>query len=509
MLFLANRILELELVKEERLGLLDKLQERGFVPVIRSTRLRCYEQMLSGHDNIREMEQAIAAHLNSEDNTSYVSGDLFCFEDYVLFLLFEELEPGLSGMRAGIVYERQTKEPLRRLESFCRDLSLCLAGAKEVEVAEAAEDGAEQLTKWRPERAFTSQGFMRFVAKQDVDSLSTIVCKENAVERVRAAELLNDDSTRLFLRRAREAYSEGFPVNLSTEETVTPSAPTMNKLAEVGLLRREVLISCRKSGHTLFTLPSADALAVITISDARCSECGAAIADEKIEEVVAPTPLSSLLLEDGAWMVNRLHTIIRQFGIPESEIVIEPPSGDGEARLLVSVCGVPFLIVMRDGDLTPAFARRAVNKKIETEAIHLVVVVTGAIHKESRLNLLSFAKRLTRGGNDFELIIAGGMNTVTGELRAAFERASRRALTEQLCALNDSFGLDVAHFIATRFQLLHNSGGTILPARLSGAVEPEQDAHKTTHATASIFDLKLLTVKEGDETMSLTQPNTG
>jgi hypothetical protein len=221
----------------------------------------------------------------------------------------------------------------------------------------------------------------------------------------------------------------------------------------------------------LFNLPSADALAVVTISHATCSVCGAHIADERIEEVFAPTQLSSALLEDGAWLVNRLHAIFREFGISESEIAIEPPMGDGEARMMARVCNESFLVVMRDGDLTPAFARRVINTKIETEAPHLLIVVTGTVHNEGRMSLLRFAKQLERGGNDFEMIIAEGVRAVEMELRRAFERVSQRVLTEQLCELDASIGLSIAHLVATRFQLLRNPPLNSQPNQLPAAPE--------------------------------------
>lgn len=460
MLLLSSRILEHELDTEGRLRLLDKLQEQSFIPLIRSSRFSFYEQALSLPTQAAEMERLVASLISSEQQTSYTQGDIFCFEDYVLFLLFGDLEFGSRGMRAGIVYESQTSDPLRKLNSFCQTISLALAGVDNQPQESAAEEEASKLMVWRQDPSAIHQGFMRFVTKQDADSLSTIACRENSRERVRASKMLEDDYARLFLRRAKESYAEGYPINPSANEATAPSEVTAKKLLEVGLLRQEILVSCRKSGHTLFSLPSADALAVVTISQARCSVCGANIADEKIEEAFAPTRLCTLLLEDGAWLVNRLHTIFREFGISESEIAIEPPMGDGEARMMARVCGESFLVVMRDGDLTPAFARRAINTKIETEAPHLVVVVTGTIHNEGRMSLLRFAKQLERGGNDFEMIIAEGAGAVEMELRRAFERVSQRVLTEQLCELDASLGISVAHLIATRFQMLRNGGIT-------------------------------------------------
>jgi hypothetical protein len=475
MLLLASRILEHELNDEARLHLLTKLREREFVPLIMSTRRMCYEQTLADINQVAEMERIVAAAAgSSEAQTSYLQGDIFCFEDYIFFLLFGDAQNSSSArMRAGIVYESQTTEPLRKLNSFCQTISLCLAGASE-QLLESAEDSATKLTPWRPDTSALQQGFMRFVARQDADSLSAIACRENARERVRAARLLEENQTRSFLRYAREAYAEGYPLSPSSDEATSATAEfSVDKLLEAGLMRREVLVSCRKNGHTLFSLPSADALAVVTISQARCSVCGASIADEKVEEVLAPTQFSSILLEDGAWLVNRLHAILREQGIAESEIAVEPPAGDGEARMMARVCGELFLIVMRDGDLTPAFARRAINTKIETESPHLLIVATAKIHNEARTMLHNFAQRLVRGGNDFELMIADGAAAAETELRRAFERVSQKALAEQLCELDASLGLSVPHLITTRFRMLKNGGRSEGLTRLPAS--PEHD----------------------------------
>ena len=494
MLLLASRILEHALNHEGRLHLLEKLQEREFIPLIRSARLSCFEQALADAFQVEEMERLIAASTDSDAQTPYVQGDIFCFSDHVFFLLFGGQGGVATGMRAGIVYEARTAEPMRKLNHFCQAISLSIgeAGARAQEDEEADAEGGTQLAHWRQDWPAAQDGFIRFVVKQDPDILSAVACRENSRERVRAARLLEDKETRAFLRRAKEAYAEGYPVGASAGEAVTGLPEfAADKLSEAGLLRREVLVSCRKSGHTLFSLPSADALAVVTISQARCSECGTAIADEKVEEVFAPTQFSHILLEDGAWLVNRLHAILRELGISESEIVVEPPAGDGEARMMARVCDESFLVVMRDGDLTPAFARRAINTKIETDARHMLIVATGKIHNEGRMSLLGFANRMERGGNDFELIIADGAEAAATELRRAFERVSHQALAEQLCELDASLGLSVPHLITTRFRMLENTEIPAPPARLPASLDHDQGLENAARVVPAI-DLSLL-----------------
>lgn len=456
MLFLASKFLDYDTADEIRFLLLEKLRERKWEPLIRSIRLNFYRQALSETGHVEEMEQAIAMSTRLEDQAPYIRGDLFLLDDHMFSLVFGDSDSLFTGMRAGIVYEPQLTEPLRRLDAFCQNVSDCLIEAIN-EITGASETDRQHLRKWRQESSPAQSGFERFVTRQDTDSLYTVVRKETSRERIRAAELLESPYARAFLRNAKQAFTEGYAAKLLAESASRPSSFSLDKMAEAGLLRREVLISCRQTGHTLLSLPSSSALAVVTVSDAACTECGARIADEKIEEVVAPTHLSSALLDDGAWLVNRMHSILRRMGISESEIAIQPPEGSGEAYMMANVCHEPFLFALRDGDLTPAFARRAVDMQIETDAPHLMVIATGTIHNEGRTHLVNFASRLVRGGREFEVTIVDGAESAAAELGYAVERVSRKAIADQLCELNTSLGFSVAGLVSARFEMLQRS----------------------------------------------------
>lgn len=502
MLFLASRILEHEADEETRLLLLEKLQAENLMPLIRSTRLECYRQALSHSEQVHEMERAIATSTRLENKTAYVRGDIFCLDDHVFFLVFGDRESTSKGIRAGIIYEQQTTQPLRKLDSFCQKLSEHFM--TDDESSASKEEGVQSLEKWQPWQHRARRGFTRFVARQDVDVLYTVVRKETSKERVRAAELLESAHTRSFLRKARVAYAEGYAAKMLAGDAGGGAADfSLNKLVAVGLLRREVLISCRKTGHTLLSLPSPDALAVITISDATCSECGERIANEKVEEVVAPTHLANALLDDAAWLVNRFHSILRSLGIPESEIAIEPPTGDGEAYMMSDVCGEPFLFILRDGELTPAFARRAVDMQMETEANHLIVVATGAVHNEARNYLLNYAHRIVRGGKELELMMLDGGVASTPELKRAFERVSQKVLAEQLCELDTSLGFSVARLVTARFELRHGSTSDVSSNQLL-AIAPHAGSSQQDESRLPFIDLTFPLMQDEDETHNLS-----
>ena len=438
MLFLESKLLNHALDTTGRNALLKELQQREIMPLIRSHRLRCFEDVLLNHDHVSEMETALASSTESTIGEPFVRGDLFCFQDYILFLVFED-DPDV--LRAGIVYEAQTAEPFRKLDSFCQEVRNLLL------------QRSDSLADWETSMPSLPQGFRTFIERQDADSLYTSLRKETMSKRILAASKLEDESARVFLRTARNAHQEGYAAKLLTGNTESQHVP-IQRLEDAGLVEREVQISCRKTGHALFRLPNPHALAVVTVSDATCSECGAPVADENVEEVIAPTQLASSLLEDGSWLVSRLHFLLREMGVPEREIAVGPSAGTGYGQLMANICGEPFLIVTRDGDLTPAFARWAIDLEIDTEASHLVIVATGRIHKEAGVLLQNHSRRRVSGGQDFEMIVADDAATAGRELEAALERVSQRVVAEQLCVLDSSAGFSVSRLVLTKFQLL-------------------------------------------------------
>jgi len=444
MLFLESKSLNHSVNTDGRTRLLQELQNRDMVPLIRSHRLRCFEDVLLEPDHAGDVESSLARSTESTIGEPYVRGDLFCSSDYILFLVFEDDD----YIRAGIVYQASTAEPFRKLDSFCNDVrSVLISQAQQI---------AMSFPEWETSTSAMPQGFRTFVERQDADSLYTSLRKETMSKRIIAASKLEDESARVFLRTARNAHEEGYAAKLLTGHTESGQVP-IQRLEDAGLVEREVQISCRKTGHALFRLPNPHALAVVTVSDATCSECGAPVADENVEEVIAPTQLASSLLEDGSWLVSRIHFLLREMGVPEREIAVGPAEGTGYGQLMTNICGESFLIVTRDGDLTPAFARWTIDLEIDTEASHLVIVATGRIHKEAGVLLQNHSRRRVSGGQDFEMIIADDVTTVGRELEQALERVSQRVVAEQLCVLDNSIGFSVSRLVLTKFQLLRTA----------------------------------------------------
>jgi len=460
MLFMEGKVSAQRIEGATRLALLGKLQAKGLTPLIRATRLACYEQALLGQERVPLMERELAAWTEAEEGTPYVPGDVFCFEDFALFLIFSE--GGGDGLRAGIIHQAETTEPLKKLEAFCRNVSEALEALSRSGKVERDEPESTDSIEWQPRasRPFAAAGTTHFTIASEGGASS--IHKDLKGEQARALELLEDASARRFLHRLRDSHPGGRVAGwLTDEENEVESESLINKLSGVGLLRREMLVSCRKDGRPLFRLPSPEALNVMTASNAICSECGAEIADEKVEDFIKPTEAATALLEDGSWLVKRVYSVLRELGLNEKQIAVGQTEADGEGHLMAQVCNEQFLFALRDGDLTLAHARRTFDKLLETGAAHLVLVTTGEVHDEARVRLREHARRRARSGSEVQLILVEGLETLAADIQRAFEFVSHRAVTEELCELDASLGLSVGHIIETRFHLMQHHTGAL------------------------------------------------
>jgi hypothetical protein len=451
MLFVESRTADLNVEKNLRTPVLEALRQRGHVPLIRSARLHFFEQAAAGAEHARELERALDERAAAEGEEPYVRGDLFCFDDFVHYLIFGDGFSGGAGLRAGIVYDAETVAPAERLEAFCRNVSEAYKEALSASASASGDTEAAPHFEWQA-RAGQANGADS--QDGDVDTSDAAPLRVALTpERARGVEMLEDAGARGFLQRLGEAHVDGRAAEFISGGRGPEQESLVSRLAGAGLLRREVQVSCRKDGRSLFRLPSTEALAIVTASNAVCSECGSAVADERAEELLTPTPLAASLLKDGAWLNSSLRAILAGLGVPEGQTRPREAQAEGEAQVFAHVSGEPFLFVLRDGDFTAAHARRAVEGESEAQVTHMVLIAAGKVHDEARVRLREHARRRTRAGSETEVVFVEGLDTATDELRPLVERVAQDVLTRELYELDADAGFDVGYALATRFRL--------------------------------------------------------
>lgn len=468
MLFIGSRLLAYSVAEAIRLRLIEALRAEGFSPLIGSMRRRCFE--LLGPANADQLAASLESDLSkrplTDGQSAYVPGELFCGSDHILFLIFDRLER--PEAQAGIVFNLETVNPLQRLDHFCQQVRRLLLK----HVAEAEPLASANVPAWQPVNRVTSQGLARFIAMQDDEFVRAGNCLAGARERTLATELLQYQPVRAYLRRVQELRLEGYSHRLPAVDLGAGRGLPPERLVEAGLLQRDVRVSCRKTGHALFDLPSADALALITLSKAKCSQCAATVADEVVEEVLNPTSLAIALIDQSIWLCDLIAQFVRNLGIPASEIARGPASAYGDGHLVVNVGAESFLFVVRDGDLSPAFAQRTIETALLTEPQHLVIVINGAVEELARLRLYEYVWRRMREGHELDITILEGLEGAQKEIERAFERAARRTLARTLFPLDVCLGPSASNFVLALFKSM--AGPAAAPALTTAAYRNEE-----------------------------------
>ena len=460
MLRIESRSLEQAVETAIRVAVLEKLQERGLIPLIRAARHSLFELAMIGSDGAKKLEQALLR--NSGPELPYVRGDVFCFEDFAHFLIFGDGERGdVGGVRAGIIHRAGVEDAALHLDSFCRHVgdaldAACATTQHNHDAHSGGSASPPHAASWLKHEPRVSDSFLRFAAAQDGDTSAAFARGEMVAGWLRAVGMLENLEARRVLRRLAEAHREGHGASLSIagDEREGLSESQLSKLAEVGLIRREILVSCRRDGRALFRLPSPDAFSVLSASHAMCSECGSMLADEKAEEIAVPTSLTSTLLQDGTWLTSHLRSILVRLGIPENQVATHSISDDGELQMMTDVAGEPFLFLLRDGDWALPHVRGVFGEYAGADIAHLVIIATGRIHDDARQRLREYGRRHGGRGRETEVLLIEGMDAVASGLSEAFARIAERALAEELWELDPSLGFSAGRMLAARFRLL-------------------------------------------------------
>jgi hypothetical protein len=447
MLFIETKTAKLNADTPTRLFLLEKLQEKGRVPLIRASRVRGFEVALQGADRIHELEQSIGLWTDIESVIPYIAGDVFCCDDFALFLIFDDEE---DEVRAGVVYQAKTAEPQKKLGEFCREVGEILQAAQSL--GEVNEGGcSSEILEWQPhEPQHTPAGFDRFAAK----ARRVASWNETMTERQDALELLGDAAVRNLLSQLGSVHPEETVARLlASEQSPDVDSSLPDKMVDAGLLRREILVSCSRRGRVLFRVPSETAVDLIKASLAECELCGVPLKDEKFEVSLASTELASDLLEGEAWIAYPLRASLMKFGVPDSQIAVGPSASGGETLVMANICGESSLFVWCFEDLTAADARHALRKRIETGARHLFVVATGKVTEEGRVCLSDHVSRLSVHGEEIEVNLIEGVDALEPELAHFIRRKSQRALTKEMRPLSTSCGLDLGYLLMVCYMI--------------------------------------------------------
>lgn len=130
---------------------------------------------------------------------------------------------------------------------------------------------------------------------------------------------------------------------------------SLDRLRGVQLLGQEYVVICRKTSNQVNRVDSRSKIDSMTEMGVLCS-CGSPIGQERIEELVSPTPTLHRLLNQSYWMTAKLVGLLRTLNVPNERILLNLQEGAEEIDAFVDLEGTLLMFELKDNEFSMGHA---------------------------------------------------------------------------------------------------------------------------------------------------------
>ncbi|MHB2019342.1 MAG: hypothetical protein ACYCW6_20520 [Candidatus Xenobia bacterium] len=139
-------------------------------------------------------------------------------------------------------------------------------------------------------------------------------------QELNAARMLSDEAQRVLLRRILTAGPLSLEALAGTADQVAVSNQ-VRVLEETGLLGREFIIGCKKTGREIARVKTLDEIEMYNRSGFKCPHCGAGYLEEKLDQLLSCTDNGNRMARPNYWLALTMLQILEKLKIPSDSIL--------------------------------------------------------------------------------------------------------------------------------------------------------------------------------------------
>ncbi|GEM_PF-1194041 len=304
----------------ELVKLFQKNMQARFNPLISSMK-REYWNRISLPSG--EVEDWLINELTTEGSPAVI-GDLIMVDPETLF--YYKLEKGQDFVEVGIISKGDSKS----LASFCSQVSEILQNSN-LEVTSDwfdVEYGKE--------------------VRQSIKEASRSL--EPSTQEIQASRFLEEELARRFLERIKGTEATSL-YKLVDPKDLPKIGPIVDKLEKMGLLTKDFVVICSKTGQPILKVSSRSAIEETSTYANKCFICGNPLSKETIDEIVSCSDFGKRLVENDYWFPVRLLSALESYGIPLREVGVQTAE-NGLINLFLVLNGQTYLFVLINRKLT-------------------------------------------------------------------------------------------------------------------------------------------------------------
>lgn len=270
-----------------------------------------------------EVENWLINELTAEGSPAVI-GDLIMVDPETLF--YYKMEKGQDFVEVGIISKGDSKS----LASFCSQVSEILQNSNVTVTADwfDVEYGSE--------------------VRQSIRESSKTL--EPSAQEIQASRFLEEELARRFLERIKGTEATSL-YKLVDPKDLPRIGPIVDKLEKMGLLTKDFVVICSKTGQPILKVSSRSAIEETSTDANKCFICGNPLSKETIDEIVSCSDFGKRLVENDYWFPVRLLSALESYGIPLKEVGVQAAE-NGLVNLFLVLNGQTYLFVLINRKLT-------------------------------------------------------------------------------------------------------------------------------------------------------------
>ena len=373
-----------------------------------------------------------------EDSRVPLAGDLFYTSDGKSILYLALIAPDSSGIR------RRTKGP--QIET---QLEIGYIGdeVNRNALAEMAKVVSEYLNTTSPDAVWSpvQPSCPPFIELRQSHDNKFILASNLTEQELRLAEQLEDLTTRnlaVVIRRSGGILANDITKKAGTKPEQTQAA--VEQLSASGLLAQEYVVICKKTSNQVNRVDSKEKIEKMTELGILCS-CGNPIGQERIEELVSPTPILQKMLDQSYWMTARLVKLLKELNIPDECILLNLQEGAEEIDAFVDLEGTLLMFELKDNEFSMGHAYPFGGRIGLYKPDIAIIVSTKGVAPEVK----EYFKRVKPAA---EIVYVGSLNEFDNNLQRVITQTRSRRAQELISQFEPMASLDVpvAQMITTK-----------------------------------------------------------
>jgi len=227
----------------------------------------------------------------------------------------------------------------------------------------------------------------------------------------------------------------------------------IEKLTDLGFIKQEYLIMCRKTQQTLAVVPKRE----LINQEYRCSHCGRPFTEEHIQTIFSLTEKGKDLLKGSRWMSIWVTEILIKSGVRKDNIKWNIESSGDEIDIIVEDFDVRIILELKDREFGLGDAYPFVYRLTRYNGNLGIIVTMDKVSEDAKK---FFQEEMKRREDFINIQYLEGYNGIINEIPKIIENLVKQQVYKAIRPISSTIGVNLLPVILNKLEQIKEGVGS-------------------------------------------------